>query len=225
MRIAEIFRSIQGEGLLTGVPSVFVRSSGCNLRCVWCDTPYTSWAPEGEQQTVAQIRSTIERYAPTRHVVLTGGEPLIAADAADLVRGLRADGYHVTIETAGTVTTDVAADLMSISPKLSSSTPPDEPWAARHDARRLRPEVLTQLMALGPYQLKFVVGEPRELDEVDALVAQLQPAPGRVLLMPEGRSVARLDEVSAWLTDACTERGFRFSDRLQVRLWGDTRGT
>ncbi len=225
MRIAEIFRSIQGEGVLTGVPSVFIRASGCNLRCVWCDTPYTSWRPEGAVQSVAEICAAVAAYAPTRHVVVTGGEPLIASDAPDLVRRLQGMGLHVTVETAGTVSSDTPADLMSISPKLSGSTPPGQPWAARHEERRLAPGVLAGLMALGPYQLKFVVGAPQELDEVDALVHALSADRERVLLMPEGRSVERLDEVSAWLTAACIERGYRFSDRLQVRLWGDTRGT
>ena len=71
MRIAEIFYSLQGEGSLIGMPSVFVRASGCNLRCVWCDTPYTSWRPQGEDQSIAQILEAARAY-PARHVVVTG---------------------------------------------------------------------------------------------------------------------------------------------------------
>ncbi|MBI4908810.1 MAG: 7-carboxy-7-deazaguanine synthase QueE, partial [Acidobacteria bacterium] len=124
MKISEIFYSIQGEGVLAGVPSVFVRTSGCNLRCVWCDTPYTSWSPEGVDMTIAAI---VERVAADSkgHVVVTGGEPMIQPQIGELTRALRGLGQHITIETAGTVAPEVECDLMSISPKLSNSTPLD----------------------------------------------------------------------------------------------------
>ena len=122
MKIAEIFYSVQGEGGLVGVPSVFVRTSGCNLRCSWCDTPYTSWEPEGEERSIEEILASAAAF-PARHVVVTGGEPMIAPGIVPLTEGLRARGLHVTIETAGTVFAPVACDLMSISPKLSNSTP------------------------------------------------------------------------------------------------------
>src|SRR5437879_196661 len=99
MKIAEIFYSIQGEGILTGVPSVFVRTSGCNLRCQWCDTPYTSWNPEGRDMTQDEILAEVRAHHPS-HVVVTGGEPMIAPGIVELTREL---GMHVTIETAGTV--------------------------------------------------------------------------------------------------------------------------
>ena len=83
--ISEIFASVQGEGSLTGVPSVFVRTSGCNLRCDWCDTPYTSWEPEGQHMTVDQVVDQIESHRPIRHSVLTGGEPMIAPHIGALV--------------------------------------------------------------------------------------------------------------------------------------------
>src|SRR3954452_7149233 len=102
MRIAEIFYSIQGEGRLAGVPSVFIRTSGCNLRCVWCDTPYTSWEPEGEEKTVDEIVAEAKRYA-ARYAVVTGGEPLIAREIAELTQGLKSEEFHITIETAATV--------------------------------------------------------------------------------------------------------------------------
>src|SRR5258708_21103264 len=102
MLIAEIFYSLQGEGELTGVPSVFVRTSGCNLRCNWGDTPYASWQPEGRQQTVDEIVREVEKH-PARHVVLTGGEPMIAKEIRELAAALKKLGYHITIETAATV--------------------------------------------------------------------------------------------------------------------------
>src|SRR5688572_20004036 len=123
MRISEIFYSIQGEGELTGVPSVFVRTSGCNLRCTWCDTKYASWNPEGEELSIDAIVEQVRTF-PARHVVLTGGEPMVARGISELAQRLRDDGLHITIETAGTIAPDgIACDLASLSPKLSNSTP------------------------------------------------------------------------------------------------------
>ena len=144
MNISEIFYSIQGEGMLTGVPSVFVRTSGCNLRCAWCDTPYTSWEPEGENQTLGGILSTVRRFW-ANHVVVTGGEPMIAPDIVALTEGLKRIDQHITIETAGTVFKPVVCDLMSISPKLANSTP-EGPWSAQHDRIRIRTETLAELI-------------------------------------------------------------------------------
>src|SRR6187401_1747850 len=103
MLIAEIFYSIQGEGELTGVPSVFVRTSGCNLRCTWCDTPYASWNPEGEPRTIAQIVAAVQNHPNAHHVVLTGGEPMIVKEIRPLAAEIKAAGRHITIETAATV--------------------------------------------------------------------------------------------------------------------------
>src|SRR5689334_3132039 len=103
MLISEIFYSLQGEGELTGVPSVFVRTSGCNLRCAWCDTPYASWNPEGVMRSVPQIMTEIASHAGARHVVLTGGEPMIAKEIRPLATEIKSTGRHITIETAATV--------------------------------------------------------------------------------------------------------------------------
>src|SRR3954467_2651350 len=146
MKIAEIFYSIQGEGMLAGVPSVFVRSSGCNLRCSWCDTPYTSWKPEGMEMTVREILAKVLEFG-AGHAVVTGGEPMIAKGVADLTQGLRRESRHITVETAGTVFAPVQCDLMSISPKLSNSTPAGD-WARQHDKLRIQVDVLKRLMDL-----------------------------------------------------------------------------
>ena len=130
VRIAEIFESVQGEGEFAGTPSVFVRTTGCNLRCWFCDTPYTSIRPEGFIRDWREVVRDVLRY-DSRHVVLTGGEPLLQADLVPLAKALRSEGRIVTIETAGTVFRDVEADLMSISPKLASSTPPALPRFSR----------------------------------------------------------------------------------------------
>lgn len=227
MKVAEIFYSLQGEGTLTGVPSVFVRTSGCNLRCVWCDTPYTSWEPEGEETTVERIVAETSRY-PAQHIVITGGEPMIAPGIVDLTLAFANRGKHITIETAGTVAAPVACDLMSISPKLANSTPHTRDggrWAAQHDRIRYAPLVLRRLIGNHPYQLKFVVAAPEDLDEIQAMVREIHASPDRVLLMPEGRDDAVLRERSRWLAEICKSTGYRFSPRLHVAIWGDRRGT
>ncbi len=146
MLISELFYSLQGEGELTGVPSVFVRSSGCNLRCAWCDTPYASWNPEGTNQTVDQIVARVQEHRAARHVVLTGGEPMIAKDLRELASRLKALGYHLTIETAATLPPDgIACDLASLSPKLLNSAPDGAEhgaWRKKHEATRWQKEVV-----------------------------------------------------------------------------------
>ncbi len=227
VRIAEIFYSIQGEGMLAGVPSVFVRVSGCNLRCTWCDTPYTSWAPEGAFFDVTGIVEEVRQYRAARHVVLTGGEPMIFDPVIPLSARLRELGYHITIETAGTVYLPVVCDLMSISPKLSNSTPWDREggrFAERHEEARYRPEVLRRLMAEYPYQLKFVVAQPGDADEIRRMVAELDAAPEQTLLMPEGRDAATIAARGRWIAELCMQEGWRYTPRLHVDLWGDQRG-
>ena len=223
MKIAELFYSIQGEGSLAGVPSVFVRTSGCNLRCAWCDTPYTSWTPEGTELTLEQILDEVRAH-PARHVVVTGGEPMIAPDIIPLTERLRRAGLHITIETAGTVFAPVACDLMSISPKLSNSTPEGR-FAAQHERLRIQPEVLLQLMSRYEFQLKFVVEKPADVDEVRALVRELGAEASRVILMPEGTDRERVRERGIWIAEACKSEGYRYSPRLHVELYGNRRGT
>jgi 7-carboxy-7-deazaguanine synthase len=226
LKIAELFYSLQGEGSLVGVPSVFVRTSGCNLRCSWCDTPYTSWRPEGVDLTLDQIVDEVQARLPAgraRHVVVTGGEPMIAPEIVALTQRLHDTGLHITIETAGTVFQPVACDLMSISPKLANSTPAGL-WGARHDRTRIQPAVLAELMGRYDYQLKFVMEKPEDLEEVQALLALLGAEPGRVILMPEGTSRERLLERAVWLADVCKDEGYRFSPRLHVDLYGNRRG-
>ncbi len=231
LRISEIFASLQGEGELMGTPSTFIRTSGCNLRCVWCDTPYASWSPEGPVMDLSEILQVIEQNGH-KHVVLTGGEPMIFAPLVELSHELRARGHHITIETAGTVDLPVECDLMSISPKLAHSAPPPETpdnWHERHESARLKPETLLALIQRYGYQLKFVVdgGNPdRDLIEIQALLAQLGDIPAeKVFLMPEGRDELALRQAMQALSPICMSHGYRLAPRLQITLYGDTRGT
>jgi 7-carboxy-7-deazaguanine synthase len=226
VKIAEIFYSVQGEGMLTGTPSVFVRTSGCNLRCTWCDTPYTSWSPEGVEMSVADVLAEVRRH-PCTHVVVTGGEPMIQPAVVELTNALHDSGLHITIETAGTVWAPVVCDLMSISPKLANSTPVDREggrWAAMHERVRHQPDVLRRLMAEYPHQLKFVIAAPEDMEEVERLIGEVDADRSRVVLMPEGIDVETLSERGRWLVEICKERGYRFSPRLHVMLWGNLRG-
>ena len=232
MRIAEIFYSIQGEGELTGVPSVFVRISGCNLRCRWCDTPYASWKPEGEVLDADAVFERVTAFAGARHVVITGGEPMLAGDLPELSLRLQTAGWHITIETAGTVSPGrVAYDLASISPKLADSTPSleeaGEAWVRRHEATRLQPDVIREWLNGGRYQLKFVVGSKTELGEIQDFIAGLGleiPA-WKILLMPEGTESGTVRSRGMEVAEWCKSLGYRFCDRLHVHLYGNTKGT
>jgi len=232
VRISEVYASLQGEGLLAGTPSVFVRTSGCNLRCSWCDTPFTSWHPAGENRDSDEVLAAVLALPP-QHVVVTGGEPLLLAEVAELCRRLRAGGRHVTIETAGTVWLDAPADLMSISPKLAASGPPAGTpggWQARHEATRRDDAVLRRLLAAGPYQLKFVIDSRADVSEALGWIGDLerggQPLDRRrVLFMPQGRSPEELAATTAWLAGECHRAGVHLARRHHIEWFGNIRGT
>jgi len=226
MKISEIFYSIQGEGTLAGVPSVFVRTSGCNLRCTWCDTPYASWKPEGQDVGFGPILANVRRHW-CGYVVVTGGEPMIEPDIVELTQKLRTIEHHITVETAGTVFKPVECDLMSISPKLSNSTPyaiEGGRYAPQHERLRYQPDVLKELISRYPYQLKFVIETGDDIAEVRHMVDDIGADPKKVLLMPEGTQLDILMDRSKWLVEVCKSFNFRFCPRLHIMIWGDRRG-
>lgn len=206
---------------------MFVRVSGCNLRCAWCDTPYASWRPEGPILDIDTILAKVSDYR-CKHIVLTGGEPMLFPEAASLTRPWREQGRTITIETAGTVFQEVECDLLSISPKLRNSRPDDPTWSARHERTRQNIEPLKRLIERYPCQLKFVVNpeEGDDFDEISRLLDELPPVSSdRILLMAEGTTTEILERRMRLLVEPCLQNGWRLSPRLHVHLFGNVRGT
>ena len=235
--INELFYSIQGEGKLAGTPSVFVRTSGCNLRCWFCDSYHTSWDPSHAWMAVEEIVAEVEQY-DTNYVVLTGGEPLMHEESVALLEALAERDYHTTVETNGTIYRKAKIDLVSASPKLQNSTPTpdverpdgepvDDGWAERHEQRRLDIGVLGKFADAHDVQLKFVVTDESDMPEVEAVVEDVRAAaPWQVrdrdvLLMPEGATRERLAETRERVAELAMKYGYRYTPRLHVDLWND----
>jgi 7-cyano-7-deazaguanosine (preQ0) biosynthesis protein QueE len=221
----EIFASVQGEGVSAGVPSTFVRVATCNLRCSWCDTAYTwDWERFDKKQQVMEMTpedvvGAVASRAP-RNVVVTGGEPLIQRrQIAPFVSALKGQGFRFEIETNGTVLPGELGDLIdqwNVSPKLRNS--------GNEGLERMPEAALRDFAARGNAFFKFVVCDPGDLEEVEEFRARFDVPPIRVVLMPEGTTAAALNARSPWLAEICAERGYRFSSRLHILIWGDKRG-
>ena len=228
---SECFKSVQGEGKFMGVPSVFFRTSGCNLRCWFCDTPYTSHTPEVKKITVNDAVKLISDYE-CEHVVITGGEPYIQRHQLKALCGrLKYLRKHITIETNGTYYYDTSANFISISPKLKGSGPEVTTkvgkWKDMHEARRINTDALKQFVDLTNYQFKFVVTDnayESVINEIKQLQADFHIPNDRIYLMPEGTIPAEIEKTQYLAADACLVNGWSYSDRLHVRLWGNKRG-
>ena len=226
--ISETFTSRQGEGKLTGTPTYFIRTNGCNLRCWYCDTPYASWNPTGKSQSIDQVLEDAVDSG-LAHVVLTGGEPLLPQSIQTLCDSLMASGLHLTIETAGSIDRPIQCDLLSLSPKLADSAPDAKQhprWNRLHHERRLPINTMKRLIdAAKEYQVKFVVSSPAQYSEVEQLAEQLASDPQDVFIMPQGTTIDEMDEAMAWLRPWCESVGFQYCDRMQIRWYGNRRGT
>ncbi|MGE3541481.1 MAG: 7-carboxy-7-deazaguanine synthase QueE [Candidatus Tectimicrobiota bacterium] len=217
VQIAELFYSIQGEGASCGRATAFIRLGGCTLGCQWCDTKY-SW-PGGKPLEQQHILETIQSF-PARRVVVTGGEPF-EQDIATLLQALKQAGYTIEIETAGfaplaQVRCAALADQLNVSPKLANAGLPY--------TRRIHLPVLQFLRDTGKAYFKFVIEQPTDVAEVDALVSTLALSPERVLLMPQALTPEDVLSKSRWLIEECKTRGYGYSPRLHILLWGAKRG-
>ncbi|MCY3738508.1 MAG: 7-carboxy-7-deazaguanine synthase QueE [Gemmatimonadaceae bacterium] len=228
MFLSEIFTSLQGEGRYAGHPSLFVRTSGCNLRCTWCDTPHTSWRSDGRAVDVESVLAETEVWRDVEHAVVTGGEPMLHPDLPRLVDGLAERGHLVTIETAATRFIEgLRPHLFSLSPKLSNSRPGPQHRAEQrlHDGNN-RHDLIPRFLDAGcQVQVKYVVQGPGDLPEILEHVGRWRIPRNLVYLMPEGVSREVLMERSRVVAGICRDEGFRFTGRLHIELWGNTRGT
>ena len=247
MIVNEIFYSLQGEGFLAGVPSVFIRLAGCPLRCRWCDTKYAWDQTSGQDYTIAEIVQTVQQWS-CKFIVVTGGEPMINTDLPQLLHQLKATDKHITIETAGIAfIPDLACDLMSISPKLSNSAPSIENRIQKTEDRTLAPTpvvgargtkvrrqkflrldvvVLRELIDNYKYQLKFVVDSQVDLAEIQQTLKEIGDVDSeKVTLMPQAATRDELLVKSPMVAELCKRTGFAFSPRLQVLLWNNQKGT
>jgi len=239
----EIFHSIQGEGKSVGVPSVFVRTTLCNLHCIWCDTDYTwNWVGTrfphlndtrpGYQKfkkkdwivacSIEEVAETVGSF-PCNNVILTGGEPMLQQPAlVALMQALREKSakYRFEVETNGTLLPEPAFDALidqyNVSPKLENSA----------NVRRLRekPRVLRFFSDCPKANFKFVVSTPNDLEEVRSLTRTYDIVPEKVWLMPEASTARLLSQRRQWLVEICKQQGFRYSDRLHVQIWGEKKG-
>lgn len=211
MSVEEVFYSVQSEGMLAGVPSVFVRLSGAG-RCVWCAEPKARWAPDGELQ-LGGLLANVRRHW-SGHVVVTGGEPLEDPDIERITTALKTIDHHITIETSGSVFREVPCDLMSISVRLPS-TPP-ETKKSKGTLAPSKLEALRELVRRYPYQLKFEVRQPTDIADVKRIVEQADADGHRVMLIPSAASAKEWGEQSVWIFEACRLFYYRYSPRLKL---------
>jgi len=239
----EIFHTLQGEGLSCGVPAVFIRASRCNLHCIWCDTDHTwnfektPWPHEKDalpgyaKFSKSEVTFEIDPESAAQRIlayrcpltVITGGEPLLQqSEFLQMIQTIRASQpqHQFEVETNGTRIPSPAfhqaIDQFNVSPKLTN--------AAMPEALRLHPPALEFFAASPKAWFKFVVSSLADLAEIQALSAAHTLTKDRILLMPEGRTCEELDQTAPWLAEVCRDHGYRFSDRLHIRLWGDKRG-
>lgn len=239
----EIFYTIQGEGKNLGRPSIFVRSSLCNLHCTWCDTDYT-WNWEGtrfehekdaipgykkfkmEEQivemTAAEIAAEVMKY-PCKNLVLTGGEPMMQQEEwVELMEILRSHdpAYFFEVETNGTKLPipafDQYVDQYNVSPKLANS--------GNKKSLREKAEVYAYFAENLKSVFKFVQTKEEDLVETLALIHTYKIPPNRVFMMPEGTSPEALSAKQQWLVEICKTHGFNYTDRLHVHIYGAKRG-
>lgn len=242
MKISELFYTIQGEGKRAGKPSFFIRTNHCNLRCQFaggnlCDTAYTSWNPDDEKNFGdIEIEKIIGQYIQHNcmDVVITGGEPtMFAEDLTNLcieLKRINPDSV-ITIETNGTYIGKFIEyiDLVSISPKLKSSTPFGTHYEKLHTNNRVNLESFRKYNELKQsdkidIQWKFVVTSEADLNEILELQKEIGFKNSDVYLMPEGITEEELASKRLEIIELCKKYQFNYTDRLHVIIWGNKRG-
>jgi len=234
MKISEIFYSIQGEGMYTGHPSLFIRSYGCNYKCTYCDTPYAVVGGKFADMSVKQILKEVDdnnKDNDFNHIVITGGEPMIQSDIAELVDMLKSNGYIVTIETNGTIfNNDVKPNLWSISPKTLNSTndkftsfKSEEALSNYKDINNMF-NIMYFINTSGNIQIKFVINDDDDLIEIKKFINKYNIAKKYIYLMPQGKDIREQKNNSLNVINICKKEGYIFCPRLHIYLWGSKRG-
>ena len=240
--LGETYTCLQGEGKYIGIPHILIRVTGCRLRCQFsnsfCDTPYASWKPEKGKYTLNDIVKFYEDNPHIKYTMITGGGPTIHPELLqELCRIGKYYRHTITIETEGSEFVQTRGDLISLSPKLSNSTPRPGTWMSftnrevtekdkqQHEKWRCNYEAMEQLINNHPdYQLKPVISDEKDLVEVKELQKILGVPNDKVWLMPEGLVEEELNKRRRWLMELCTEQGYNFTDRLHIIAYGDKRG-
>lgn len=221
MKVVEIFGSIQGEGLLMGVPTVFVRFSGCNLRCRWCDTSYAF--EKGKDMDVSAIFGSVLLTSNCKWICLTGGEPLLQdkRQLELLVQAFHGVGKKVTVETNGTIKPPnfllENIDLWSVSPKLSNSGMKD----------KLNIEALQALAGVRTksVQFKFVIESLEDVNEAFQTM-DANNIHGTVILQPQGFGdiMKTLRKIALYVRANYSHRDVRILPQLHVLMYAHKRG-
>ena len=240
--LGETYTCLQGEGKYMGMPHILIRVTGCRLRCQFsnsfCDTPYASWKPEKGKFNIFDIIGVYDDNPQIKHTMITGGGPTIHPKLLQELCKIGKDyGHTITIETEGSEFVQTVGDLISLSPKLSNSTPRPGTWMPfanrevtesdkkKHEKWRCNYEAMKQLIDNHPdYQLKPVISTLAELGEVKDLQKILDIPNDKVWLMPEGLTEEQIKTRRVWLMELCTELGYNYAERLHIIAYGDRRG-
>jgi 7-carboxy-7-deazaguanine synthase len=238
-----MFASIQGEGAFAGVPSFFIRTIGCNLRCCWknpngtlstCDTPYTSFTTEaGREFSLEEFTKLFEQYPTIKHVVITGGEPMLHDELREMIAMLLSvEDFLITIETNGTI--NRAEELkpyvdnlfLSFSPKLSSSNHAADPKARALHIHNNHWDIKPYLTEGYSRQLKFVISNQSDLAAVVTAVERECPNFDEedVYLMPQGIDNETITTNAKLCVEAALTNNWRITDRMHIRFFGNVRG-
>lgn len=235
INLSEIFVTIQGEGRYLGLPSIFVRTSGCNLRCQWgetiCDTPYTSWHSESRitevDAVVDEILEFASKFERIKNIVLTGGEPLLQKNIDDVLSKLSKRNFFISLETNGTIYKSLPIQFVSISPKLGSSVPISSKYASSHDMIRYNKEALRSWISNYQYQLKFVINDDvNDEEEILRIISELEISEDdHIYLMPQGTTREQIHENSRKCIALSIKYGWRYTPRAHIEIYGNKRGT